>query len=134
MLWRPEFFAVRPELVLKAGIAAWGASGDPNATTMLAEPVLRPAARSAREGAAAARLSAAFLARGGDGRRPARRPAPRLPVEGCRELTAADMARNSRTGAVRVDPRTHEVTLDGEPVDAPPLEEVPTCQARYLLG
>jgi urease subunit alpha len=57
----------------------------------------------------------------------------RLPVEGCREVTAADMVRNDRTGEVRVDPRTHEVTLDGEPVDAPPLEEV-QLSARYLLG
>jgi urease alpha subunit len=43
------------------------------------------------------------------------------------------MVRNSRTGNVRVDPRTHEVTLDGEPVDAPPLEEV-QLSSRYLLG
>ncbi len=32
-----------------------------------------------------------------------------------------------------MDPRTHAVTLDGEPVDAPPLEEV-QLSARYLLG
>jgi urease subunit alpha len=130
VLWRPEFFAVRPEIVLKSGIAAWGASGDPNATTMLAEPVLIRRQIGA-EGAAAARLSAAFLAREAmDAELPSTRP--RLPVEGCRELTAADMVRNGRTGEVRVDPRTHEVTLDGEPVDAPPLEEV-QLSARYLL-
>jgi urease subunit alpha len=131
VLWRPELFAVRPEIVLKSGIAAWGASGDPNATTMLAEPVLVRRQIGA-EGAAAARLSAAFLARDAmDAELPSTRP--RLPVEGCRELTAADMVRNSRTGRVRVDPRTHEVTLDDEPVDAPPLEEV-ALSARYLLG
>jgi urease subunit alpha len=131
VLWRPELFAVRPEIVLKSGIAAWGASGDPNATTMLAEPVLIRRQIGA-EGAAAARLSAAFLARTAmDAELPSTRP--RLPVEGCRELTAADMVRNGRTGEVRVDPRTHEVTLDGEPVDAPPLEEV-QLSARYLLG
>jgi urease subunit alpha len=131
VLWRPELFAVRPEIVLKSGIAAWGASGDPNATTMLAEPVLVRRQIGA-EGAAAARLSAAFLAREAmDAELPTTRP--RLPVEGCREVTAADMVRNDRTGEVRVDPRTHEVTLDGEPVDAPPLEEV-QLSARYLLG
>jgi urease subunit alpha len=131
VLWRPELFAVRPEIVLKSGIAAWGASGDPNATTMLAEPVLVRRQIGA-EGVAAARLSAAFLAREAmDAELPTTRP--RLPVEGCRELTAADMVRNDRTGEVRVDPRTHAVTLDGEPVDAPPLEEV-QLSARYLLG
>jgi urease subunit alpha len=131
VLWRPELFAVRPEIVLKSGISAWGASGDPNATTMLAEPVLVRRQIGA-EGAAAARLSAAFLARAAmDAELPTTRP--RLPVEDCRELTAADMVRNGRTGQVRVDPRTHEVTLDGETVDAPPLEEV-QLSAMYLLG
>jgi urease subunit alpha len=131
VLWRPELFAVRPEVVVKCGISAWGASGDPNATTMLAEPVLIRRQIGA-EGAAAARLSAAFLAREALG---AELPTTRLrlAVEGCRELTAADMVHNSRTGEVRVDPRTYAVTLDGEPVDAPPLDEV-ALSGRYLVG
>jgi urease subunit alpha len=131
VLWRPELFAVRPELIVKSGVSAWGASGDPNATTMLAEPVLIRRQIGA-EGAAAARLSAAFLAREAlDAELPTSRP--RLPVEHCRDLTAADMVGNDRTGTVAVDPRTHAVTLDGEPVDAPPLEEV-ALSGRYLIG
>ena len=41
--------------------------------------------------------------------------------------------RNTRRGAIRVDPRTREVTLDGEVVTAPPAESVP-LSGRYLLG
>ena len=131
VLWRPELFAVRPELVVKSGIAAWGASGDPNATTMLAEPVLVRRQIGA-EGAAPGRLSAAFLARCAlDAELPTARA--RLAVEDCRALSAADMVRNERTGTVRVDPRTLAVTLDGELVDAPPLDEV-VLSGRYLLG
>ena len=62
VLWRPRVRRVRPELVLKSGFPAWGASGDGNATTTLSEPVLRPPADRRRGGAAAARLSLAFLA------------------------------------------------------------------------
>ena len=40
VLWWPQFAGVRPELVLKSGISAWGASGDGNATTAQSEPVL----------------------------------------------------------------------------------------------
>ena len=43
------------------------------------------------------------------------------------------MIRHGRTGEVRVDPRTHAVTLDGEALAAPPLEEV-ALSGRYLLG
>jgi urease subunit alpha len=131
VLWWPQFAGVRPELVLKSGIAAWGASGDGNATTSLSEPVLVRRQVGA-DGAAAARLSLAFLAGAAvDADLPTSRPRAR--VEGCRELTAAAMVRNSRTGEVRVDPRTHAVSLDGEPVTAPPVERV-AFSDRYLLG
>ena len=58
---------------------------------------------------------------------------PRAQVEGCRELTAADMVRNARTGVVRVDPTSYAVTLDGEPVRAEPVERV-AFSDRFLLG
>ena len=131
VLWWPHFAGVRPELVLKSGISAWGASGDGNATTALSEPVLVRKQVGAH-GAAAARLSLAFLAGAAmDAELPTTRP--RMRVEGCRELTAADMVRNTRTGNVRVDPRTYAVTLDGEPVTAPPVERV-AFSDRFLLG
>jgi urease subunit alpha len=131
VLWWPQFAGVRPELVLKSGIAAWGASGDGNAATTQSEPVLVRRQVGA-EGAAAARLSLAFLAGAAiDADLPTSRTRAR--VERCRELTATDRVRNSRTGTVRVDPRTHAVTLDGEPVEAPPVERV-AFSGRYLLG
>ena len=131
VLWRPQFAGVRPELVLKSGISAWGASGDGNAATTHAEPVLVRRQVGA-EGAAAARLSLAFLAGAAlDAELPTTRT--RAVVEHCRDLTAADMVRNSRTGAVRVDPHSLAVTLDGEPVSAPPVERV-AFSGRYLLG
>ena len=43
------------------------------------------------------------------------------------------MLRHGRTGDVRVDARTHAVTLDGELLAAPALEEV-ALSGRYLLG
>jgi urease subunit alpha len=131
VLWWPQFAGVRPELVLKSGISAWGSSGDANATTIVAEPVVVRRQIGA-EGAAAARLSLAFLAGAAlDAELPTTRTRAR--VEGCRELTAAGMVRNSRTGDVRVDPRSLAVTLDGEPLSAPPAERL-AFSDRYLLG
>ena len=131
VLWWPQLAGVRPELVLKSGIPAYGASGDGNATTMLAEPVIVQRQVGA-QGAAAARLSLAFLAGAAmDAELPITRP--RAQVRGCRELTADDMVRNARRGTVRVDPLTYAVTLDGEPVFAPPVERV-AFSDRFLLG
>jgi urease subunit alpha len=131
VLWQPHFFGVRPELVLKAGIPVHGASGEGNASTALAEPVLLRR-QVGGGGAAPALLSLAFLAHAAlDAELPTTRP--RVPVEGCRDLTAAAMVRHGRTGEVRVDPRTFAVTLDGELLAAPPLQEV-ALSGRYLLG
>ena len=130
-LWHPEQFAVRPELVLKLGLPAWGVSGDPNATTSQSEPTLvRP--QVGAHGGAAARLSVAFLAGSAmDAELPTTRE--RSQVRGCREVGAADMCRNERLADVTVDPRTAEVRVDGELVAAEPLEEF-ALSGRYLLG
>jgi urease subunit alpha len=122
---------VRAELIVKAGIPAWGASGDGNATTMLCEPV-RQRPQLAGTGLAPDRVSLAFLCEAAiDAELPTARE--RALVRGCRGLSAADMVRNDVRGEVRVDPQTLQVTLDGEPLGVPPAAEVPLGE-RYLLG
>ncbi|HEY3763557.1 MAG TPA: urease subunit alpha, partial [Gaiellales bacterium] len=130
VLWRPELFPVRPELVLKAGMPAWGASGVGGATTMMTEPV-RIGPQIGAIGAAPGRLSLAFLA-GSAMAADVPTTRARARVSQCRELTAADMVRNARTGTIAVDPAARTVTLDGEPLTC-----VPACDLaynrRYLL-
>lgn len=130
VLWRPGLFPVRPELVLKAGMPAWGASGVGGASTMMVEPV-RVSPQIAATGSAPARVSLAFLA---EAAMAADLPTTRerARVAGCRNLSAADMVRNDRTGAVTVDAGAHTVSLDGEPVTCAPASEVP-YSGRYLL-
>jgi urease subunit alpha len=131
VLWKPAFFGVRPELVVKAGVAAWGASGDGNASTSLCEPV-RVGPQVGAFGGAPALLSLAFLAGCAmDAELPTARRRAR--VAGCRGLAARDMVRHGATGTVRVDPATHAVTLDGSPVEAPPVEDL-RFSGRFLLG
>ncbi len=40
VLWKPAFFGVKPEMVLKGGLIAWAAMGDPNASIPTPQPVL----------------------------------------------------------------------------------------------
>jgi urease subunit alpha len=131
VLWAPAFFGVRPELVLKAGFPAYGTSGDGNASTMLTEPVsVRP--QFAALGTAPGRTALAFLARCSiDAELPTSRA--RVPVSGCRDLSAADMVRNTRTGRVVVDHEARTVTLDGEPIHAEPADDL-SFSGRFLLG
>jgi urease subunit alpha len=131
VLWLPQHFGVRPELVVKMGVAAWGASGDPDATTMLCEPVVVQRQVGAH-GGAAARLSLAFTsAAAQDTELPTTRT--RSIVRGCRDVTAADMVRNDVRAEVDVAPDGSSVTVDGEPVGIAPVDEV-ALSWNYLLG
>jgi urease subunit alpha len=131
VLWLPQNFGIRPELVVKMGMAAWGASGDPNATTMVCEPVVVRRQVGAH-GAAAARLSLAFTsAAAQDTELPTTRR--RSIVRGCRDVGAADMVRNDVRADVDVSPDGREVRVDGQVIGIEPVTEV-ALSGRYLLG
>ena len=60
VVWRPAFFGIKPELVIKGGFIAWGAMGDSAASLMTCEPILmRP--QWGAFGRAAPALSASFV-------------------------------------------------------------------------
>ncbi|MER5290603.1 urease subunit alpha [Streptomyces pharetrae] len=133
VLWRPEYFGAKPQLVLKAGFPAYGVTGDPGAATDTCEPlVLGP--QFGAHGATPADISVAFVARaaldqGGD-TMPTRRR--RVAVRGTRGIGPADLRRNSRIGAVDVDQRTGLVTLDGEPLRSEPADSVSLNRLYFL--
>ncbi|MET9866032.1 urease subunit alpha [Streptomyces sp. NPDC006386] len=133
VLWRPEYFGAKPQLVLKAGFPAYGVTGDPNAATDTCEPlVLGP--QFGAHGATPAEISVAFVARAaldqGHDLLPTRRR--RVAVRGTRGIGPADLRRNSRTGAVDVDQRTGLVTLDGEPLRSAPADSVSLNRLYFL--
>ncbi|MET8829669.1 urease subunit alpha [Streptomyces sp. NPDC004610] len=133
VLWRPEYFGAKPQLVLKAGFPAYGVTGDPNAATDTSEPLVLGPLFGAY-GAAPAELSVAFVARAaldlGADRMPTRRR--RVAVRHTRGIGPADLRRNSRTGAVDVDQRTGLVTLDGEPIRSAPADSVSLNRLYFL--
>ncbi|MGD6743119.1 urease subunit alpha [Streptomyces sp. BH106] len=133
VLWRPEYFGAKPQLVLKSGFPAYGVVGDPNAATDTCEPlVLGP--QFGAYGATAAELSVAFVAQAavddGHDTMPTRRR--RVAVRGTRGIGPADLRLNSRTGAVDVDQRTGLVTLDGDPLRSEPAESVSLNRLYFL--
>jgi urease subunit alpha len=131
VFWLPQHFGIRPELVVKMGMSVWGASGDPDATTALCEPVVVRRQIGAL-GAAPARLSLAFVsAAAADAE--LRTTRPRSTVRGCRDIGAADMVRNDVRAEVDVAPDGSEVRVDGERIGIEPVDEV-ALSWRYLLG
>ncbi|MEU2422638.1 urease subunit alpha [Streptomyces sp. NPDC007851] len=133
VLWSPEYFGAKPQLVLKSGFPAYGVTGDPNAATDTCEPlVLGP--QFGAHGATPADISVAFVAQAaldqGNDTMPTRRR--RVAVRGTRGIGPADLRLNSRTGAVDVDQRTGLVTLDGEPIRSQPADSVSLSRLYFL--
>ncbi|MFF2898033.1 urease subunit alpha [Streptomyces sp. NPDC057966] len=133
VLWRPEFFGAKPQLVLKSGFPAYGVTGDPNAATDTCEPlVLGP--QFGAYGATAADLSVAFVSQAatqlGADSMPTRRR--RVGVRGTRGIGPGDLVHNSRTGEVAVDARSGLVTLDGDPLRSEPADSVSLNRLYFL--
>ncbi|MFE7466876.1 urease subunit alpha [Streptomyces sp. NPDC057499] len=133
VLWRPEFFGAKPQLVLKAGFPAYGVTGDPNAATDTCEPlVLGP--QFGAYGATAADLSVAFVSQAaaqlGADEMPTRRR--RVGVRGTRGIGPGDLIHNSRTGEVAVDAHSGLVTLDGDPLRSEPADSVSLNRLYFL--
>ncbi|WP_327130964.1 urease subunit alpha [Streptomyces sp. NBC_01343] len=132
VLWWPQYFGAKPQLVLKAGFPAYGVTGDPNASTDRCEPlVLGP--QFGAHGATAADISVAFVAeaavQNGD-QMPTRRR--RVAVRGTRGIGPGNMLRNARTGTVDVHPGTGLVSLDGEPLVSAPADSVSLGRLYFL--
>ncbi|MEU6127145.1 urease subunit alpha, partial [Streptomyces sp. NPDC047123] len=133
VLWRPQYFGAKPQMVLKSGVPAYGVTGDPNAATDHCEPlVLGPLFGG--HGAVPADISVAFVAQaaldqGNDTMTTRRR---RVAVRGTRGIGPADMIGNTRLGDVQVDARTGLVTLDGDPVRSGPADSVSLSRLYFL--
>ena len=132
VVWKPAFFGVKPELVLKGGMIAWAAMGDPNASIPTPEPVLyRPMFGSF--GRALGSSSVTFISKASADTLGHLGLARRLvSVANCRSLSKRDMINNTALPKVEVDPDTYEVRADGELMTCEPAAILPMAQ-RYFL-
>ncbi|HEY9802501.1 MAG TPA: urease subunit alpha [Leptolyngbyaceae cyanobacterium] len=133
-LWRPAFFGVKPEIVIKGGMIAWSQMGDANASIPTPQPVhMRPMFGSfagARNATSLTFVSQAALERDIPSQLGLRKSA--VAVSGTRQLTKQDMKLNDALPQIEVDPETYEVRGDGELLTCEPATILPMAQ-RYFL-
>jgi urease subunit alpha len=133
VLWKPAFFGVKPSLVLKGGMIAAAAMGDPNASIPTPQPVhYRPmfgayggGLRTAVTFVSGAALSNPAIAALG----------LRKPLEAVRHtrgIGKKDMVNNAWQPDITVDPETYEVRADGMLLTCEPAKSLPLAQ-RYFL-
>jgi urease subunit alpha len=134
VLWKPAFFGVKPEMVIKGGFIAWSAMGDPNSSIPTPQPVLyRPMFGSF--GGAPAATSVTFVSQASMSAGVAQELGLRkmiAAVRNCRRIGKNDMIHNDATPKIEVDPETYEVRVDGALITCEPAHVLPLAQ-RYFL-
>jgi len=134
VLWKPAFFGIKPEVVLKGGMIALANMGDPNASIPTPQPMFyRP--QFAAHGRARLQTSLTFVselsmqsgsvARLGLGKRLA-------VARNCRTIGKKDMLHNAAMPKIEVNPETYVVKADGKILTCEPLAVLPLAQ-RYFL-
>ena len=133
VFWKPAFFGVKPSLVLKGGMIATAAMGDPNASIPTPQPVhYRPMFGSYGK---ALKTSVTFVSQAA-----LENPAVQalglqkllVAVAGTRGLKKSDMVHNGSTPDIHVDPETYEVRADDVLLVCEPAQTLPMTQ-RYFL-
>jgi urease subunit alpha len=134
VLWKPGFFGIKPELVVKGGFIVWSAMGDSAASLMTCEPLLmRP--QWGAFGAAKKHLAVNFVTQAAvdyDVRRRLGLTKACLPARGTRKLNKKHMLHNDACPNITVNPQTFDVMIDGKVVTCEPAKVVPLAQ-RYML-
>ncbi len=135
VLWKPGFFGVKPELVIKGGSIIWAQMGDANASIPTPGPVHgRP--MFAAYGGALAPSCLTFVSQAAldaDLPRSLGLKRPCVPVVNTRGIGKAEMRNNNALPKVEVDPQTYEVFADGELLTCEPAEVLPMAQRYFLL-
>ena len=133
VLWKPAFFGVKPSLILKGGMIAAAAMGDPNASIPTPQPVHYRPMFGAFGGALVTSLT--FVSQAAMQNPAVRALGLKKPLEAVRDtrhVKKQDMVHNNALPKVDVDPETYAVRADGELLVCEPAQALPMAQ-RYFL-
>ncbi|MGH7816454.1 MAG: urease subunit alpha [Candidatus Binatia bacterium] len=133
VLWKPAFFGVKPDLIIKGGMIAAAAMGDANASIPTPQPVhYRPmfGAFGKALNTSVTFVSQASLKHGALQKLKLSRPL--VAVKNTRKLKKQDMVHNHYQPKIDVDPETYHVRADGELLVCEPAKVLPLAQ-RYFL-
>jgi urease subunit alpha len=132
VLWKPAFFGVKPEIVIKGGLIAGAMMGEGNASIPTPQPVVARWMFGAH-GQALDRCSVHFVSRAGiESGAMEGLSRPCVAVRGCRAIGKRDLVLNDALPKMEVNPDTYEVRADGELLTCEAADVLPLAQ-RYFL-
>jgi len=134
VLWKPAFFAAKPEMIIKGGMIIGSRMGDPNASIPTPQPVIYRHMFGAY-GKALSNTCATFVSQLSLDKGIVQQYGLQkmiLPVKNCRNISKKDLIHNDATPQIDVNPENYEVKVDGEHITCEPIAVASLAQ-RYFL-
>ncbi|PWN51263.1 putative urease [Violaceomyces palustris] len=135
VLYLPENFGTKPEMVLKGGQIAWAQMGDANASIPTVQPIYGRPMHGSNPMAAPwnsfvfvseISITSGTIASYGIKKRAEA-------VKGCRKISKKDMKLNNKLPRITVDPETYDVLSDGQLCTIPMAETLPMTQTQHFF-
>ena len=135
VIWSPQFFGVKPKMIIKGGFIAYSLMGDPNASIPTTEPVLyRPMFGSF--GKAVQSTSVIFtsqLALDNGMQEKINCDKKLVAVKNCRSIGKKEMLYNDSTPEIDVNPETYEVKVNGKITTTDPAIKLSLGRLYHLF-
>ena len=135
VIWSPQFFGVKPKMIIKGGFIAYSLMGDPNASIPTTEPVLyRPMFGSL--GKAVQSTSVIFtsqLALDNGMQEKINCDKKLVAVKNCRSIGKKEMLYNDATPEIDVNPETYEVKVNGKITTTKPATKLSLGRLYHLF-
>jgi urease subunit alpha len=115
VMWTPQFFGIKPKLIIKGGFIAYSLMGDPNASIPTPEPVYyRPmfGAMGKANYSTSVTFTSKMAIRNGLQKKLGLKK-KLLPVKNCRNISKKNMVYNDLIPKIEIDPETYVVKVNG---------------------
>lgn len=135
VVWRPDMFGVKPEVVIMGGMMIAAKMGDANASIPTPQPIIMKPMFGAY-GKAMKETCMTFvskLAYDNGIKEELGLEKVVAPVKGCRTVAKKDMILNGLAPKIEIDPVTTKVKVNGEEVTSQPATELPMSKLYYLF-
>ena len=135
VVWLPQFFGIKPKLIIKGGFIAYSLMGDPNASIPTTEPIYyRPMFGAIGNAKYSTSLTFTSQLALDDGLESKLGTKKRLvPVKNCRKIGKKDMILNDLTPNIDIDPETYEVKVDGKLATIDPADKLSLARLYNLF-
>ena len=135
VIWTPQFFGIKPKLIIKGGMIAYSLMGDPNGSIPTVEPIsYRPMFGSiggAKHSTSVTFTSQIALDLGLASK--VKTSKKLVPVKNCRNIGKKDMIYNDLTPKIEINPETYEVKVDGKIATVNPADKVSLARLYNLF-